>query len=166
MGPRELVLKTTIVATLVLAVDQAMKVLVRETLAVCSAPPASACDRFHLAGPLGLVRVENAGSTLGFFQGLWVWIFIAALGLALIPLYARRLGATGWVPAVALGLQAGGALGNLVDRAVFGAATDFIDVGAGIVFNPADVALLAGMALAFGAFRRSRREPSLVEVTA
>ena len=36
-------------------------------------------------------------------------------------------------------------------------------MGVGIVFNPADVALLAGMLLAFEALRRSRREPAGAE---
>ncbi len=155
MEPRALILKTTIVAALVVLVDEAMKLAVRQTLAVCAGAPTSSCERIDLAGPVGLLRFENAGSALGFLQGMWVWVLIAALGLALLPLYGQRLKNTALLAPAALGFQAGGAIANLMDRALFGGVTDFIDVGIGVIFNPADVALLAGMVLALEALRRS-----------
>jgi signal peptidase II len=157
MRPTNLIAGATGIAVLVLVTDQAAKLLARHSLAVCAGPPASACDQVVVAGALRLIRVENAGSALGFAQGFWVWALIAALGLALLPLYGRRLAGAGWLAPLAIGLQAGGALGNLIDRAMFGGVTDFIDAGIGIVFNPADVALLAGRVLAFEAMRRSGR---------
>jgi signal peptidase II len=160
MEPRTLFLRATSIGAVVLLVDQSLKLVARQSLAACSGPPVSACERLGLGGPFGLLRLENAGSALGFFQGMSVWAVIAVLGLALIPLYGRRVAQTGWLAAIAIGLQAGGTLGNLVDRAVFGSVTDFIDVGVGVVFNPADVALLCGMVLAFEAVRRSGFESS------
>jgi len=41
----------------------------------------------------------------------------------------------------------GGALGNLYDRIRHGAILDFLHVGLGGVFNPADVALVLGLAI-------------------
>ena len=46
---------------------------------------------------------------------------------------------------LAIGLQLGGAFGNLVDRLRAGAVVDFIDVGAWPVFNLADSAIVVGM---------------------
>jgi signal peptidase II len=51
----------------------------------------------------------------------------------------------------ALGLVLGGAIGNLIDRLRFGRVVDFLDIGYGDVrwpvFNVADVAVVAGVAL-------------------
>jgi signal peptidase II len=48
---------------------------------------------------------------------------------------------------VAVGLLAGGALGNLVDRVLEGAVTDYVDFLAWPPFNLADVAIVVGVAL-------------------
>jgi signal peptidase II len=48
---------------------------------------------------------------------------------------------------VALGLQLGGALGNLLDRFTQGGVTDFLDFGPWPVFNIADAAVVAGVIL-------------------
>jgi signal peptidase II len=48
---------------------------------------------------------------------------------------------------VAVGLLAGGALGNLADRIRADAVTDYIDVGSWPPFNLADVAISAGVIL-------------------
>ncbi len=50
----------------------------------------------------------------------------------------------------AIGLQLGGALGNLIDRLRTGAVVDFIDVGAWPIFNLADSSIVVGMALLVG----------------
>jgi lipoprotein signal peptidase len=72
------------------------------------------------------------------------------LGFALLVLVGfallRRL-ATGRIGVLPAALIIGGSLGNLLDRALGGAVRDFI-VGPGLVFNVADVALLAGVLLA------------------
>ena len=55
------------------------------------------------------------------------------------------------LPALALGLIMGGAVGNALDRVRLGAVVDFIDVsGIGVfpwVFNVADSAITVGVAL-------------------
>jgi signal peptidase II len=50
--------------------------------------------------------------------------------------------------AVGLGAALGGALGNLYDRIRHGAILDFLHVGVGGVFNPADVSLVLGLFVA------------------
>lgn len=166
MRTSKLALKAGLVAVLGLAADQGMKLYVRAALPLCPAPPLSACSRLDIAGPLGLVRVENAGSAFGFVQGLWLWLPLALLGLLLVPLYARKLPRAGWTAALAAGLQTGGALGNLADRLLFGAATDYIDAGWGPVFNVADIAIVAGMALAAPLLLRAAVAASVNRLTA
>jgi len=83
-------------------------------------------------------------------------VFAAAVViLAILGLYlTHRLIA--WPVAMALGLIAGGAAGNLLDRLRFGGAVDFLCVGPLPAFNLADVCLLLGAAvlLAWGLRRR------------
>ncbi len=134
------------VAALAVAVDLGLKVLVRHGLVLCS-PPLSGCQRLELAGLLRVVRVENPDSAFSLFHGPLVWALVA-LGLILLPLYASRLKQVGSASALAIGLQAGGALANLLDRLAHGRVTDFIYLGGSSVFNPADVFLAVGMALA------------------
>lgn len=156
-----------LVAALTLAADQGTKVLVQQQLAPCSLPAhLTACDRLDLGGPLVLVHAANAGSIGGAAQGLGVWLLLAAVGLLLIPAYGYVVRDAGWTAAVGLGLQAGGAVGNLADRLRLGGVVDFLAVGT-YVINLADIALVVGMALAIAALRHSglftpRRSPQLV----
>jgi signal peptidase II len=78
------------------------------------------------------------------------------LVLLLIPAaVALAVFAAGWTgalrPPTAVGLIAGGAIANVLDRAWDGSVVDLIDVGSWPIFNLADVALILGVAvLLFG----------------
>ena len=115
---------------------------------MCDVFSVSACARIEVIGPLRLVRTENVGSALGYAPGLGIWVLLAVVGVLLIPLYAHKLRAVGRPGAVAAGFQAGGALGNLLDRLVLGGATDMLTLGAGPVWNIADIGLAVGTLLA------------------
>lgn len=98
------------------------------------------------------VVVWNRGVSYGLFQqeggfGRWFLVVLslaAALGLGV---WMRR--AHSRLLALALGLIAGGALGNAIDRAAYGAVFDFVHLHAGAwswyVFNVADAAIVAGV---------------------
>ena len=145
---KSLALRAGFIAALVLAADELLKASVRARLPVCDIRAQVVCERLDLIGPLRIVRAENAGSALGYAQGWQIWLLLAALGLLLVPVYARRLRSGAWLAAVSIGLQIGGAAGNLLDRLLLGGATDMIYVGYGLVWNLADVALVAGTLLA------------------
>jgi signal peptidase II len=142
-------------ALLVVVTDELVKSVARLGLTPCSSTAVAHCN-FELVGPLRLVRTTNAGSALGFGQGWWVWLVLAGCGLLLIPLYARWLRSGGWVGVIAVGLQAGGALGNLLDRLLLGGASDVLYLGGGPTWNLADVALGLGTLLATWALARRR----------
>lgn len=111
-----------------------------------------------LGGALYLSVTRNAGAAFSLGRG-YTFIFpvIAILVLAWIGWQARKVGSVAW--GVALGLVAGGACGNLLDR-IFrwpspfnGHVVDFISVfdpygQAFPVFNVADMALTLGVGLA------------------
>ena len=129
------------VAGAVFVVDQLTKTWVRSTLDGCTLSPGQSCATSDLPGPVDLLHTNNAGSALGFSQGLVVWTVLAGLALMLLPPIASRGGKWGLLGAA---LLAGGALGNLADRVRLGGVTDFLDVGV-VVINFADVSLLIGV---------------------
>jgi signal peptidase II len=137
-----------IVATVVLLSDELLKAFVRASLPACDVYRLADCAHLDLVGPLRLVRADNAGSALGYAQGLGIWVLLAAVGVLLIPLYASKLRKIGTLGAAAAGLQTGGALGNLLDRLVLGGATDMLTLRPGLVWNIADIALAIGTLLA------------------
>jgi signal peptidase II len=122
----------------VLVLDQAIKAVVEGELV-----PGEQVD---LLGPLGLTLAHNQGVAFGLAGGSVVpLIAFAVLALAFVGfLLARNSTVPGiWV---AVGLVAGGALGNLVDRLRAGEVTDYIEIGSWPPFNLADVAITVGVA--------------------
>jgi len=101
------------------------------------------------------VLAMNTGaafSSLDFGDSTQIMLAIfATIAVGGIGLYAYRLRPDQRLERIALGLIAGGALGNLLDRIRHGAVTDFIQWRIGDhrwpIFNVADAALLAGVAL-------------------
>lgn len=99
--------------------------------------------------PLGfqLDYVTNTGIAFGLLdrsEALVLAVTVLSLTL-LVGWFARDPGRPGLWPAV--GLLAGGALGNLADRLRDGAVTDFVDPPSWPAFNVADVAITAGVAV-------------------
>jgi signal peptidase II len=108
-------------------------------------------------GWLSLTLVMNPGlafGLLGTIEPAWRWL-VAALSIVALVVLARvalRVLPTGGViGVVAIGLIFGGAVGNLIDRARFGAVVDFVDVywrsWHWPAFNVADSAISVGVAL-------------------
>ncbi len=87
----------------------------------------------NIAPFLNLALVYNTGAAFGFLSGASGWqnglfMFVALVACAFILWMLSRLNRQDMMLAVALMLILGGALGNLVDRVIFGYVTDFIDV--------------------------------------
>ena len=124
---------------LVVAVDQAVKAIVEAELV-----PGEQVD---VLGPLGLTLAHNEGVAFGLASGGdLLLIAFAAVALVFVGLLlARNPGKPGMWAAV--GLVAGGALGNLVDRVRTGAVTDYVEIGSWPPFNVADAAITVGVVL-------------------
>ena len=83
-----------------------------------------------LDGWINITNTHNSGAAFGIFpQGNAVFIVIAVVVSVAIVAYSRSLAPDGILVRVSLGLQLGGALGNLVDRLRFGYVIDFIQLG-------------------------------------
>jgi signal peptidase II len=93
-------------------------------------------------------HVSNTGAAFGLFPtSSKVFMIVAILVAAIIIVYNYRLPAGHFLFRIALGLQLGGALGNLVDRIRLGHVTDFLDFGPWPVFNLADTSIVAGVVI-------------------
>lgn len=95
-----------------------------------------------------ITHVPNTGTAFGLFPtgSLFFAAMAVVVALALI-FYNYMLPAGHRVLRLALGMQLGGAIGNLLDRMRLGHVTDFLDFGPWPVFNLADTAIVAGAVL-------------------
>jgi signal peptidase II len=134
----------------VVVLDQVSKAVVLARLA-----PGAPIPIFD--GWLQLTLVLNPGIAFGLLGSLptaWRWMAAALSVVALAVLVRvalRVLPHGGWVGRLAIGLIFGGAVGNLIDRARFGAVVDFVDVYWRTwhwwIFNVADSAISVGVVL-------------------
>ena len=134
---------TAAIAAGVVAVDQAAKFAVRAALPT----PGASMPVFDDLVRLTFTR--NEGAAYGLLPGGRLWfILVSVAAVCVIAGYLiRRRPQRAWL-VVALGLVAGGALGNLIDRAWFGWVTDFVQVPFDFpVFNIADSAIVIGVAM-------------------
>ena len=124
-------------AALVIALDQTTKARVVDSIEVG--------ERNEVLAFLDLVHVQNEGVAFGFLgdssQGLVLAVTMAALALVIGWFAFNSDRPLGWL---AVGLLAGGAIGNLVDRLTRDGVVDFIDFPAWPSFNVADIAITLG----------------------
>lgn len=95
-----------------------------------------------------LLHIQNRGASFGILQdGNLVFIALTLAIVAGILFYVARFEhPSPWMWAAG-GMYLGGALGNLIDRLLFGAVTDFISVGTFYIFNIADASINVSVAI-------------------
>ena len=109
------------------------------------------CGRIALSSAFNLSMTWNHGVSFGALQseGLARWALFALTSHIAVGFTVWLLRAERWMTALSLSLVIGGAVGNLVDRARFGAVVDFLDFQ-GLyfpwIFNVADAAISVGAA--------------------
>lgn len=141
LWPGWLVLGT---ATGVVVLDQLSKRWIERNLSLYdSIVPIAALKNFFT-----ITHFTNTGAAFGLFrdQGI-LFLVIAAVVVVAIVIYSRYLPMDQWLVRFALGLQLGGALGNLIDRVRQGHVTDFIYFHFWPAFNVADAAIVVGVGL-------------------
>lgn len=130
-----------LVALIVLALDQVSKFLVLDRLAFGASVPV-------FAGAVNITLVRNPGGAFGILQS-WAGILTLAT-IAMVAAVAVLVHREETLPVsrgLALALLLGGAAGNLTDRLRLGFVVDFIDLRVWPVFNVADAAITAGIAI-------------------
>jgi signal peptidase II len=171
--PRRWKLFLTVVAT-VIAVDQLTKIIARQLLPVDAAGNGIRVP--VIENFFDWVLAYNTGSAFSLFHGATgARIFLTVVGLTAVVAVAwlvHKSDERHRLVVLALGLMAGGALGNLIDRVLFGKVTDFVlwryFDHTWPVFNVADACLSVAVVLFVVAslFASQRRQPAGAEAGA
>jgi signal peptidase II len=138
------------VAAAVIIVDQVTKLWIMTAFALHE-------QLAVIPGFFNLVYVTNTGAAFGFLAGDKTWlrqfffVTVSIIALVVIALAYNHLKKQSRIFVYSLGLIAGGAVGNLIDRLRFGSVVDFLDFYLGSyhwpAFNAADSAITVGVGL-------------------
>jgi signal peptidase II len=141
-----------LVAAVIVVLDQWSKSWIEANI-----PLGGALVPFPAAEPyFRLVHLTNTGAAFGLLRGQGgLFVMIAVVVIVAVLVYARYLPADNGAVRLCLGLQLGGAAGNLIDRIELGHVTDFLlftlPVGGRVLewpaFNVADSAIVVGVIL-------------------
>lgn len=130
-----------LVGIITVVLDQVTKYIVQTNMQEWQSIPLIQ-DVFHLT------YVLNPGAAFSMLPNKTGFlILIAVLVVVGIVFFNRQLPSDKHLMRVALGLQVGGALGNLIDRLRFAHVVDFFDFRVFPVFNIADIAISVGVGL-------------------
>ena len=130
--------RVLLVAAVVIVLDQGTKAIVRHSLALGE-------RRRVIGGLLDITYVHNKGVAFGALASggaLVAALTGLALGALVVYFVMRSRTPYLWLP---VGMLLGGAVGNLIDRARYGAVTDFIDPVLWPAFNVADSCIVLGV---------------------
>ncbi|PIW30416.1 MAG: signal peptidase II [Rhodobacterales bacterium CG15_BIG_FIL_POST_REV_8_21_14_020_59_13] len=141
-------------AVIVIALDQASKYWMLYGLDLINQMPG---DRIEVFSFFHLTMVWNRGISFGLLQAqaFWQSLLLILFSLAVSGLLSSwMLKGTRWLQVTSYALIIGGALGNAIDRGIYGAVADFLDFSSlplpfgyefAWVFNVADVAINIGV---------------------
>ncbi|MCJ7695372.1 MAG: signal peptidase II [Anaerolineaceae bacterium] len=143
------------IAGAIIALDQVTKNLVKTNLASGE----SWLPWSWLGNFARIVNWHNTGAAFGLFQnGNTVFTILAVVVAIVIIFYYPQVPQKEKLMRVAMAMQLGGAVGNLIDRITQGFVTDFISIGNFPVFNVADSSITIGVGvLLLGMWLEERR---------
>jgi signal peptidase II len=133
-------------AAIAFGVDRLSKILIVHGLDLGSA------GVIEVAPPFLVLRMTwNKGINFGLFRmhdSQWVLVVSAVVISLVLVVWARAK--KGWLQPLAVGAIVGGALGNALDRVIYGAVADYLNMSCcGIenpsAFNVADVFIFGGL---------------------
>lgn len=147
------------IAGLIIVLDQWTKAIVRMNLEF-----GDVWSPFEWLTPYArIVHWYNTGVAFGMFQdrNLLFSILVFLISLSILIFYPK-LTEDDWFLRIALSLQLGGSVGNLIDRLTVGHVTDFISVGNFPVFNIADSCITVGaIIMIIGLWVEERKQKAL-----
>ena len=157
-----------LIALLIVGLDQWTKWLVRVNIPIGETwlPPSLG----WLSPYARLVHWYNTGAAFGIFkEGGMVFTVLAFLVIGAILYYYPQVERSDWSLRLAMSMQLGGAIGNLIDRLTIGHVIDFISVGTFPVFNIADASISLGcVVLLLGVWwneRAQKKKAANIEMT-
>jgi signal peptidase II len=143
----------------IVIVDQLTKAIVDRAMSLHDSIPL-------IPGFFSLTYIRNTGAAFGIFSGahevfrlpFLIGVSILAIGFIVVMLKRLRPGESGLATALAFIL--GGAIGNLIDRVIYGEVIDFLDVYwkqyHWPAFNVADSFITIGVAITLFYLIRSK----------
>ena len=139
---------------IVFSLDQITKAVVRHSLLLNESVPRE--------GVVRITHISNEGSAFGLFPDQTLFLILGSfVGIAILLLVYCNYSLPSLPLRLALGMQLGGAVGNLVDRLRMGKVTDFIDLGFWPVFNIADSSIVIGLVILAGLFLFAGKEKAI-----
>ncbi|WP_099865770.1 signal peptidase II [Pararhizobium haloflavum] len=129
---------------LLVVLDQAIKIVVETSLPLH--------EPVEVIPMLALFRTYNEGIAFSFMSGASEWVLLAFTGaiVAFVLYLWRSTSPSRFLAHLGYALIVGGAIGNLIDRAVYGHVVDYIlfytDTWSFAVFNLADTFITLGAA--------------------
>ena len=141
--------------TAFLVLDQVTKVFVRTLVSHGFV----AAD--FIPGILEFRFAANTGAAFSLGEGFgFIFVLLAIAVVIFTIVYLYRAPLVSKLEVIGLGMVAGGAVGNAIDRALFGFVTDFIctqfidmfDLRVWPIFNVADIGITCGAIIAFLGF--------------
>lgn len=133
------------VAVVVFAIDRVTKAWVSENIPLGTARPV-------VGDYVRIVHAQNTGAAFGLLpERTTLLSILSVVAVLAIVYYYRQIASNSALVSATLGMQLGGAFGNLLDRITQGYVVDFVDVGLGDVrfwaFNVADSSIVVGIIL-------------------
>ncbi|SDG95711.1 signal peptidase II Aspartic peptidase. MEROPS family A08 [Alteribacillus persepolensis] len=134
-----------LLSIVVIGIDQLTKYLVAEHMEIGESIEV-------ISGFLYLTSHRNAGAAFGILQGqMWLFFIVTVIVIIAVIYHLHKYANDSGVTGISLALILGGAIGNFIDRLMFGEVVDFFDVYIFSynypIFNIADSALVAGVIL-------------------
>jgi len=135
-------------SALVIVIDQVTKRVVDTTMQLYQS--------IELIPYFQLTYLRNQGAAFSFLSSAggwqrWFFIGLAVIASVFICFWLKKLNRNQRWEAIAWSLVLGGALGNLIDRILYGYVIDFLDVYVGDwhwpAFNVADSAITVGVVM-------------------
>ena len=144
MRPSRILLVAS-VAVVIFVIDRVTKAWVSENIPLGTARPV-------VGDYVRIVHAQNTGAAFGLLpERTTLLSVLSVVAVLAIVYYYRQIASNSALVSATLGMQLGGAFGNLLDRITQGYVVDFVDVGIGDIrfwaFNVADSSIVVGIIL-------------------
>jgi len=126
-------------AFIVIGIDRLSKYYIETHMSLGMSIPVIR-DFFHIT------YIINPGAAFGILEyqtGFFIVVSVVMIAAAIW--YIPRIPARYRLLRFGIGMQAGGAIGNMIDRIRYGGVVDFLDFRIWPVFNVADMAIVGGV---------------------
>lgn len=139
---------------MILVIDRISKLIIQSNMDLGQSIPV-------IPGFFHITYILNPGAAFGMLQGkTWFFILTSILVVAAILFFQYKIPKQERLMRVCLGMIAGGAAGNLIDRLLSGKVIDFLDFKVwSYIFNFADsMIVIGGIILVFLIYRSEREQ--------